>query len=121
MFREFIYFDKWDAIRNKIEENSCSIICIQEIKRDSFDTHLIRKFAPRKFDNFDFIPSIGASGGILVLRNSSRFTGVVLERKQYALNIQFTSAHNLDSWKVSTVYGPCQEPLRSEFVNWMKE
>jgi len=114
-------FDKWDAITNKIEESSCSIICIQETKRDSFDTPFVRKFAPRRFDNFDFIPSIGASGGILVMWNSSHFTGVVLERKQYALTIQFTSVHNLDSWKLSTVYGPCQEPLRSEFVNWMKE
>jgi hypothetical protein len=31
----------------------------------------IRKFAPRRFDCIDFIPSLGASGGILVLWNSA--------------------------------------------------
>jgi hypothetical protein len=25
----------------------------------------IRKFAPRRFDHFDYIPSVGASGGSL--------------------------------------------------------
>jgi len=53
---------KWEAIRNKIEESSCSIICLQETKREHFDISFIRNFAPRQFDNFDFIPSIGASG-----------------------------------------------------------
>ena len=56
---------KWDAIWNKIEESSCSIICLQETKREHFDISYIRNFAPRHFDNFDYIPSIGASGGAL--------------------------------------------------------
>jgi hypothetical protein len=33
-------FDKWDAIRNKIEECACSIVCIQETKHEHFDTLL---------------------------------------------------------------------------------
>ncbi|KAG2577120.1 hypothetical protein PVAP13_6NG087545, partial [Panicum virgatum] len=82
---------KWDALRNKIDESSCAIMCIQETKRDSFDASYIRNFAPRRLDNFDFIPSIGSSGGMLILWNSSIFTGVVLEKKQFALTISFTS------------------------------
>ena len=70
--------DKWDAIRDKIEESACSIICLQK-KREGFGMSFIRKFAPRCFDCFDFIPSVGASGGILVLWNSSTFRGDVLE------------------------------------------
>lgn len=52
--------DKWDAIRDKIQESTCSIICVQETKREGFDTSFIRKFALRRFDCFDFIPSVGA-------------------------------------------------------------
>jgi len=59
--------EKWDAVREKIEESSCSVICLQEMKREHFDASYIRKFAPRRFDSFDFIPSVGASGGILVV------------------------------------------------------
>lgn len=58
--------DKWDAIRNKIEERNASIFCLQATKREVFDIQYIRKFAPRRFDKFDFSPSSGASGGILV-------------------------------------------------------
>ena len=43
---------KWDALRNKIDESSCAIVCIQETKRDSFDASYIRNFAPRRLDKF---------------------------------------------------------------------
>lgn len=58
--------DKWDAIRNTIDESSANIFCLQETKREQFDLRYIRKFAPNKFDSFDYVPSEGASGGILV-------------------------------------------------------
>ena len=95
-------------------------MCIQETKRDSFDASYIRNFAPRRLDNFDFIPSIGSSGGMLILWNSSIFTGVVLEKKQFALTISFTSVQNQEVWKLSSVYGPCSEPDRSLFIEWLK-
>jgi exonuclease III len=54
---------KWDVVRNKLEESACSIVCLQETKRDHFDIAFIRNFALRRFDCFDFIPADGASGG----------------------------------------------------------
>ena len=59
--------EKHDAVRNKIEESGCSIVCLQETKIRSVEMPLIRKFAPRRFDKYDFIPSVGASRGILIL------------------------------------------------------
>ena len=112
--------DKWDAVRNKIEESSCSIICLQETKRQVFDMQYIRKFAPRRFDNFDYIPSLGASGGLLVLWNSTIFSGNMLEKRQYGITVQFQSAHTNEVWKLTTVYGPCDEPARSEFIEWFR-
>jgi hypothetical protein len=43
----------------------------------------IRNFAPRRFDHFEYIPSVGASGGILVVWNSSTFKGTVLEKAKF--------------------------------------
>jgi hypothetical protein len=52
----------------------------------------IRKFAPRRFDCFDFIPSVGASGGILVLWSSSVFKGDILDEiLWYHYQIHFSS------------------------------
>ena len=58
---------KYLAIRNAIDTSGCSIVCLQETKCDFFDQRAIRKFCPRRFDNFAYTPSVGASGGILVL------------------------------------------------------
>ena len=108
---------KWDAVRDKIIESACSIVCLQETKRDHFDTPFIRKFLQRCFDKFAFAPSIGASGGILVAWISNHFNGFVLETKQFGLIVEFISTAKLESWKLTTVYGPCQEPLRLEFID----
>jgi hypothetical protein len=112
--------EKWDALRNKIEESACAIVCIQETKKEHFDTPYIRQFAPKKFDKFDFCQSVGASWGILVLWNSSLFTGTVIDKQPFGITISFVSNHTSESWVLTTVYGPCLEPARTDFVNWMK-
>jgi exonuclease III len=53
------------AVYNKIEESNCSVICLQETKCEIFDHSFIRSFCPKRFDIFVFVPSSGASGGIL--------------------------------------------------------
>jgi hypothetical protein len=73
---------KWDVVRNKLEESACSIVCLQETKRDHFDMAFIKKLAPRRFDCFDFVPSIGASGGLLTLCPGSMFWGTVVEKRK---------------------------------------
>jgi exonuclease III len=50
-------------VRSKIDESECDIICLQETKCENFDWRLIRKFCPKRFNNFAYSPSHGASGG----------------------------------------------------------
>jgi hypothetical protein len=52
---------------------------VQETKCDNIDHKFLRKFCPKRFDTFAFSPSMGASGGILVVWNSSVFSGELLE------------------------------------------
>ena len=107
------------AVRQKIEESQCSIACLQETKCSSFDSRSIKSFCPKRFDSFAFSPSIGASGGILVVWNSSVFIGTLIEVQQFALVIQFTSRQNNESWTLVVVYGPCQGEGRDNFINWL--
>ena len=67
------------ALRSKIEESQTTIVCIQETKCEHIDHKLLRKFYPKRFDNFAYIPSQGASGGLLVLWCSSVFHGRVVK------------------------------------------
>lgn len=55
------------ALRNAINKSGCSVICLQETKRTTFDKSFVKLFCPRKFDNFVFMPSIGTSGGLIII------------------------------------------------------
>ena len=79
------------AVRQKIEESQCSIACLQETKCSSFESRSIKSFCPKRFDSFACSPSIGASGGILVVWNSAIFSGTLIEVQQFAVVVQFTS------------------------------
>jgi exonuclease III len=97
--------DKWDPIRNKIEKSNANIFCLQETKREIFDLGFIRKIAPKRFDKFDYCPSIGASGGILVCWASNHFSANTLEKETFAIRIAFTALHNSLDWNLVVVYG----------------
>ena len=112
--------DKWDALHNKIDESSCVVLCLQETKREYFDMSYIRNFAPRRLDKYDFVPSTGFSGSILVVWATDVFDGLVLEEHQFAITLSFTSAYTLETWKLSTVYGPCVEPAMGAFIAWLR-
>jgi exonuclease III len=57
---------KWNALKSKINEASCDIICLQETKRAIFHISYIKKFCPAMFDSFEFVPLEGASDGTLL-------------------------------------------------------
>ena len=81
-------------IRAKIEESHCSIICLQESKCEKLDIRKIRSFCPRRFDQFAFSPSVGASGGILVIWNPSAFERELVESQRFSIVVSFKSVHN---------------------------
>jgi exonuclease III len=107
------------AVRAKIDESCCDIICLQETKCESVDWRFIRKFAPKRFDNFVFSPSVGASGGMIVLWNSSVFSGQLSEIQRFGIILNFTSVHDNSEWVLVCVYGPCQGLQRDLFVSWL--
>jgi len=86
--------DKWNAVKAKIDESNCSVFCFQETKKELIDHSFIKKFAPRRFNKFAYVPSDGASGGILVGWVGSQFDGQVIHSKKFALTVHFTSTLN---------------------------
>lgn len=57
---------KWDSVKNKVLQANCDVVCFQETKKELFDSTFIKNVLPPAFDDFLFVPSIGASWGILV-------------------------------------------------------
>jgi exonuclease III len=81
-------------VREKMEESNCAILCLQETKKESFDRKFIRGFCPRCFDNFICSPSVGASGGMLVVWSSAMFSGTLIDLQKFGIIIKFTSIHS---------------------------
>jgi exonuclease III len=82
---------KLTAIKSKISETGCDIVCLQETKKELFDLSFIKKFCPQSFDCFEFIPSVGASGGTVVIWKSSRFNGHDITQNSDAMSLEFVS------------------------------
>jgi hypothetical protein len=80
---------------------------------------LYKNFAPKRFDKFSYIPSDGASGGLLVLWNGAMFTGQILLEECFGLALTFTSFISNDSFVIVNVYGPCEGVARENFVAWL--
>jgi hypothetical protein len=84
---------KWDALRDRITESQCDIICIQETKRGIFDLSFINKFCHAHFDNFEYLPSVGASGGVITIWKSHLFSGALAFLNDLALLVELVSRH----------------------------
>ena len=60
-----------------IDEANADIICIQETKREFFDAKYIKQFCPRRINQFEFLPSVGVSGGSLLPGMSLYLLGII--------------------------------------------
>jgi exonuclease III len=85
---------KWVPVKNKIADASCDIVCLQETKKENVDLSFIRKICPQALDAFEFLPSTGASGGILIAWKSSVFDGAKIFNNEFALSVEFFSKHD---------------------------
>lgn len=113
--------DKCRAVRQAVDESGCTVFCLQETKKEAFDMAYIKKLAPKRFDSFTFSPSVGASEGILVCWVGAVFTANITCINRSAVIVNFCSKHSGESWTLVSVYGPCSEPDRSLFAQWLFE
>lgn len=109
-----------DPIRDTINEAGCDIFCFQETKRQNFEAQFIRNFSPQGFDSFEFLPSNGASGGLITGWKSSIFSGHLIFQNNYAITVKLTAQHNNESWYLTNIYGPCTHNGKRDFIRWLK-
>ena len=111
--------DKQLALNNVVRSSGCSVICLQETKKTTFVLAFIKSCYPRKFDKFAFVPSQGASGGLVTIWKIYVFSGDVIFSSEFALVITFTSTLSAHSWSLANIYGPCSGDARLTFTNWL--
>lgn len=111
---------KWNAIRDRLCNNNCDVLCLQETKCETFDISYLRNFCPASFDSFVFLPSVGASGGSIVVWKSAVLKGSLIFQNAYASSVEFTSLHNNVTWVLTNIYAPCTSQGKREFLRWFK-
>lgn len=111
---------KWKALRSKITESKCDIICLQETKRELFDGQYIKNFCPPQFSNFEFLPSVGASGGSIILWKGAKFSGNLVFQNGYAQTVEMTCKLSRENWLLTNIYGPCTPEGKVDFLHWLK-
>jgi exonuclease III len=97
---------KWNAVKNKLTESNCGIACLQETKKEVIDANFIKRICPPSLDCFDYLPSVGASGGILVIWKSAIFSATMMFTNSYAISMEFCSEHNRNRLILTSIYAP---------------
>jgi exonuclease III len=110
---------KWDALRDKIGESGASIIYLQETKRSNFDASYLKKLCPRNLSKFEFFPSDGASGGLIIIWNPAMFVGSLLSANAYSVTVKFICSLTGKSFGLTNIYGPSNGVEKATFINWL--
>lgn len=111
---------KWNAIRDRIMDSNCDIVCLQETKRQHFDDMFVRNICPLSFDKYVYLPSQGASGGIIVLWKSVFFLGNLVFQNSYAMSVEFISLHDNAHWILTNINAPALILRKEIFFNGLK-
>nr|XP_034580478.1 uncharacterized protein LOC117843854 [Setaria viridis] len=110
-----------DAVRVIVDSSKIDIICLQETKMNSVSREIILSMLGSDFDNnYIFLPSVGASGGILVAWRS-RLGAVGASRiDSHCASVQFCSP-NGTAWWLTCVYGPQDNQAKVQFLQELRD
>jgi hypothetical protein len=89
-------------------------------KKGDFSMEYIKLFCPRKFTEFQFLPSVGASGGLLTAWNGALFKGELAFSNDFSLSTKFTGKLSKEEWILTNVYGPCEADRKAQFLDWFE-
>jgi exonuclease III len=108
---------KWNYVKNKIGETNCDIICLQqETKKETFDHAYLKNFCQPDLDSFYFIPSIGSSGGSIVIWKQRKLDGHFLFENSYAQSVAFEYRILGDAFILTNIYAPCTPVGKDDFL-----
>lgn len=85
-----------------------------------FDAQYLRKFRPLMFNSFEFLPSVGNSGGSIIIWEDRKFSGQMVFQNEFAQNVEFKCVLFGISWVLTNIYAPCTHEGKLRFLHWFK-
>jgi exonuclease III len=108
---------KRDDVRAAIEQNTPSVLLLQETKLNDISSFLASSFLPPKIRSFVFKPSDGASGGITTAWDDGCLKLSHHSVDDFSVTTTFSCRADNLSFTIINVYGPCLHDKKQDFLN----
>jgi exonuclease III len=104
-----------DSIKELVGSSQVDVVCLQETKMQIITRRTILSMLGADFSDYVYLPSVGASGGILIAwRRHIGHTGQQ-KLKDHSISVQFCKAEG-QAWWLTCVYDPQGEGGKIQFL-----
>ena len=109
------------VVRSLLAAHRPSLVCLQETKISDRVADFAIEILGTTFQ-YDFVPSVGASGGILLAWASPAWEVSNVWKGRFSLSVQLTRPGSVDfTWWLTTVYGPQLDFDKAQFLDELRE
>ncbi|CAO2042950.1 unnamed protein product [Urochloa humidicola] len=108
-----------DNLRELLAACNASVVCLQETKLSVISPFLVNEMLGHRFSSFAYLPSNGASGGILIAARSPEISCTVVHAGAFSVTVALNGEHQAP-WSLTGVYGPQADVDKVEFLNELR-
>lgn len=105
-----------DPLRGVVSEANASIVCVQETKLSVISLFLINEMLEIRLSRFAYLPSDGASRGVLIACRSPDFSLTTLSIWKFSMSVLVQANDDIEPWCLTSVYGP---QTNADKVEWL--
>lgn len=109
-----------DALRTIVGDVNVLVVCFQETKLREISQYLVCELLGSRFTSFAFLPSNGASGGILITCRGPELVYSLLHIGRFSITVNISTGASQDLWCFTAVYDPQPEAEKLEFLNELR-
>ena len=109
------------VVREFLLQERVTVLCLVETKLDVLTASMASELMGLAFD-YVLLPSIGASGGIIVAWDRAEWVVSAHACRSYSVTLEIAHISSpASSWTLSCVYGPVLEDLKPAFVTELRD
>jgi exonuclease III len=108
------------AVRKLVSSSKVDVVCLQETKMEDISRITMLQMLGPAFGSFMFLPSVGASGGILMACHERLGCLGNFRIDTHSVSIQFIPGEGLPWW-LTCVYGPQGSEDKVQFLQELRE
>ena len=109
------------VVREFLLQERATVLCLVETKLDVLTASMASELMGLAFD-YVLLPSIGASGGIIVAWDRAEWVVSAHACRSYSVTLEIAHISSpASSWTLSCVYGPVLEDLKPTFLTELRD